>query len=95
MVDRKIIFGAALAAGALLVVPGVAATLFRTARPLVKGAIRTGMAAYAEAQRAGAEVYEDFEDLAAEVKDELHAEAEAVQPAPAKPGAAAAGGDKA
>lgn len=73
---RKYLFGAALAVGAVLLVPGVAAAVGRAARPVVRAAMKTGTVAYAEFRRAGAEVYEHMEDLAAELRAEMqHANA--------------------
>ena len=41
--DRKLMIGAALAVGALMVVPGVAAAVARAARPAVKAAIKASV----------------------------------------------------
>ncbi len=70
MVGRGVLVGAVLAAGALLLVPGVAAAVGRAGRPIVRTAIKGGSAAYAEARRAGAEVYEHVEDVVAELRAE-------------------------
>jgi hypothetical protein len=78
--DRKFLFGAALAAGALLLIPGVASAVGRASRPLVRAALKTGGVAYDEFRKAGAEVYETMEDLAAELRAEREA-AEAAAPA--------------
>lgn len=69
--DRKFLFGAALAVGAVLLVPGVAAAVGRASRPVVRAALKTGAVAYTEFRRAGAEVYEHMEDLAAELQAEM------------------------
>ncbi len=69
--DRKLMIGAALAVGALMVVPGVAAAVARAARPAVKAAIKASVVGYREVQRAGMEVYETAEDALAEVQHEL------------------------
>lgn len=69
--DRKFLFGAALAVGAVLLVPGVAAAVGRAARPVVRAAFKTGTVAYTEFRKAGAEVYENMEDLAAELRAEM------------------------
>lgn len=69
--DRKLMIGAALAVGALMVVPGVAAAVARAARPAVKAAIKASVIGYREVQRAGMEVYETAEDALAEVQHEL------------------------
>lgn len=69
--NRGFILGAAVATGALLLIPGVAFALSRAGRPVMRAAVRTGTFAYREFQRAGAEVYEHMEDLAAEVSAEV------------------------
>ncbi|MBC7284945.1 hypothetical protein [Hoeflea sp.] len=66
--DRKFLFGASLAVGAVLLVPGVAAAVGRAARTIARAAFKTGTVAYTEFRRAGAEVYEHMEDLAAELQ---------------------------
>lgn len=68
--DRKYLFGAALGVGAVLLVPGVAAAVGRAARPVVRAAFKTGTVAYTEFRKAGAEMYEHMEDLAAELRAE-------------------------
>lgn len=74
MFARGFLLGAAVATGALLLVPGVAVALSRAGRPAMKAAMRNGATAYAEFRRAGAEAVEHFEDLAAEVEAELETE---------------------
>ena len=74
--NRGFLMGAALAAGAVLLVPGVAVALGRAGRPVLRAAMKTGAVAYTEFRRAGAEVYEHMEDIAAELRAEM-AEAEA------------------
>ena len=69
--NRGFILGATVATGALLLVPGVAFALSRAGRPVMRAAVRTGTVAYKEFQRAGAEVYEHMEDLAAEFGAEV------------------------
>ncbi|MBD3765704.1 MAG: DUF5132 domain-containing protein [Rhodobacterales bacterium] len=69
--DRKYLVGAALAVGAVMLVPGVAAAVGRAARPVVRAAFRTGTVACAEFRKAGAEVYENMEDLAAELRADM------------------------
>jgi len=71
MIDKKFILGAALGAGALLLVPGVAKSLSRAARPLIKAAAKTGTVAYKEFRQAGAEAYEHVEDIVAEIQHEI------------------------
>jgi ribosomal protein L18E len=73
MIDRKVAIGAALAVGAVLLLPGVATAAARAGRPLGKAALKTGATAYEEFKRAGAEVIEHLEDLVAEVKAEMQA----------------------
>lgn len=73
--NRGFLMGAALAAGAVLLVPGVAVALGRAGRPVVRAAMKTGAVAFTEFRRAGAEVYEHMEDIAAELRAEM-AEAE-------------------
>ena len=73
---KEFLLGAALATGAVLLVPGLAVALSRAGRPVMRAAMKTGAVAYAEFRRAGAEVYEHMEDIAAEMRAEM-AEAEA------------------
>ena len=98
MLGRGVLLGAALAAGALMLVPGVAAAVGRAGRPIVRTAIKSGSAAYAEARRAGAEVYEHVEDIVAEVraeKDEATGDGETAADPEASSGGGRAGGDEA
>ncbi|MGM0584151.1 MAG: DUF5132 domain-containing protein [Pseudomonadota bacterium] len=71
---RGFIVGAAVTAGGMLLIPGVAVAVARASRPVARAAVRTGTVAYTEFRRAGAEAYEHFEDIAAEVQADLHAE---------------------
>ncbi len=71
MIDRKVVFGTALAVGAVLLLPGVAAAAARVGRPFAKAALKTGAIAYEEFRRAGAEAYEHLEDVVAEVRAEM------------------------
>ncbi|MCR9152259.1 MAG: DUF5132 domain-containing protein [Rhodobacteraceae bacterium] len=73
---KEFLLGAALATGAVLLVPGLAVALSRAGRPVMRAAMKTGAVAYTEFRRAGAEVYEHMEDIAAEMRAEM-AEAEA------------------
>ena len=89
---KEVLLGAALATGAVLLVPGLALAMSRAGRPLVKAAMKTGAVAYPEFRRAGAEVYEQMEDIAAEMRAEMQtaeAEADAAEAA----GAMEKGGD--
>ena len=72
--NRSFLFGAAAAAGALMLVPGVAGALGRAGRPIVRAGMRTGATAYDEFRKAGAEAYEHMEDIVAEVREEMAAE---------------------
>ena len=69
--DKKYLIGAAVAAGALVLVPGLAAALARAGEPLKKAAVRSGAVAWDEFRKAGAEAYEHMEDIAAEVRSEV------------------------
>lgn len=69
--NRSFLVGAAVAAGAMLLVPGVAVAVARAGRPLLRAAVRTGAVAFSEFQNAGAEAYEHMEDIAAEFEAEL------------------------
>lgn len=69
--NKGFVFGAAATVGVLMLVPGVAFALSRAGRPVARAAIRTGAVAYNEFQKAGAEVFEHMEDLAAEFEAEL------------------------
>lgn len=71
---KEFVFGAAVAAGTLLLIPGVALALSRAGRPLLRAAVRSGAVAYKEFQKAGAEVYEHMEDLAAEFRAEVNSD---------------------
>jgi hypothetical protein len=71
MNGRGVLIGAALATGGLLLIPGVAPAVARAARPVVRAAVKTGAAAYQELRQAGAEVYEHFEDAAAEMRADM------------------------
>lgn len=70
---RKYVVGAAIAVGALLVVPGLATALGRAGRPLARAAVRSGAVAWDEFRRAGAETFEHVEDLAEEFREEVAA----------------------
>jgi hypothetical protein len=86
--DKRFLFGVAVAAGALVLVPGLAAALARAAEPLKRAAIRSGAAAWDEFRKAGAETYEHFEDIAAEFRAEVAAREAAGAAAEAEPAAA-------
>jgi hypothetical protein len=84
--NKSFLLGAALAAGAVMLVPGVASALGRAGRPLARAAMRTGATAYDEFRRAGAEAYEHMEDIAAELREEMEAERRAAADAAARAG---------
>jgi hypothetical protein len=56
-----------------MLLPGVAAGLARAGRPLARAAVKTGAVAMEEFRKGGAEAFEAFEDLAAEVREEMAA----------------------
>ena len=89
--NRSFLFGAAAAAGALMLVPGVAGALGRAGRPILRAGMRTGATAYDEFRKAGAEAYEHMEDIVAEVREEMAAEGDAAEEAPEDGGAAPEG----
>jgi hypothetical protein len=71
VVGKGIVLGAVVAAGGLLLLPGVAAAVGRAGRPVARAALKTGATAFVEFRKAGAEVYEHLEDLAAEIQAEM------------------------
>jgi hypothetical protein len=71
---RGFIIGATIATGVIMLVPGVARALAQAGKPLTRAGLKTGAYAYKEFQKAGAEVYEHIEDLAAEFRSELDAQ---------------------
>lgn len=68
---RGVALGALIAAGVLMLVPGVAAATARAARPLARTALRGGAEGAERLRRALADVYEHVEDLAAEVRADM------------------------
>lgn len=89
---RGFLFGATVALGAVMLVPGVAPALARAGRPIARAAMRTGAVAYDEFRAAAAETYEQVEDIVAEVREEMQEKRHAdMQQAAAE--AADAGGD--
>jgi hypothetical protein len=60
--DKKYVIGAAVVVGALVLLPGLAASLMRAGQPLRRAAVKTGAVAY-----------EHMEDLAAEFRAEVAA----------------------
>jgi hypothetical protein len=83
--SKGFFMGAAVAVGAVVLIPGVAAALGRAGRPIARAAIRSGSVAYDEFRRAGAEAYEHMEDLAAEIREEMEAERRATAQAATTP----------
>lgn len=77
--NKSFFLGAAVAVGAVMLVPGVAVALGRAGRPLVRAGMRTGAVAYDEFRKAGAEAYEHMEDIIAEVREEMEAERETAE----------------
>lgn len=72
--NKSFALGALVAVGAVALIPGVASGLSRAGRPLVRAAAKTGAVAFDEFRKAGVEAYEAFEDLAAEIREEMEAE---------------------
>jgi hypothetical protein len=79
-VNRNFFIGAAVAVGAVALVPGVAAALGRAGRPLIRAGMRTGAVAYDEFRKAGAEAYEHIEDIVAEIREEMEADRDGAEP---------------
>lgn len=73
---RGLILGAVIAAGALLLIPGVAVAAARAVRPVVRSALKNGSKSATAVQQSFAEAFEHIEDVAAEVRAELDAERE-------------------
>ena len=97
MLGRGILLGTIAATGALLLVPGVAVAVARAGKPVARAATKTGATAIGESRRAGAEVYENLEDIAAEIRSDMAeaagadlAEAAGAEPAEAMAEAAGA-----
>lgn len=57
--------------GAVLTVPTILPTIGNAMRPVIKGAVKTGLMAYGRARETAAEVGEQVNDLIAEVREEL------------------------
>ena len=77
MARGDFLLGLALGAGAVLL-----GTRWREARPVAKAALRGGVAAYAVARRAAADIGEEIEDLIAETAHEIAEEKAALETAP-------------
>ncbi|WP_371036378.1 MULTISPECIES: DUF5132 domain-containing protein [unclassified Rhodosalinus] len=72
--NKSFLLGATVAVGAVMLIPGVAPAVGRASKPLARAALRTGTVAYDEFRKAGAEAFEHFEDIAAEIREEMEAE---------------------
>lgn len=93
MARGSVLIGIAIGAGALLLVPGVAAAVARAGRPLLRSAVRQGAGAAEAAGRAFGDLYEHVEDVVAEVRaDMAAAEAAATEEAADAPAATAPAG---
>ncbi|WP_306119102.1 MULTISPECIES: DUF5132 domain-containing protein [unclassified Roseitalea] len=79
--NRSFFYGAAAAAGVVMLIPGVAVALGRAGQPLARATARTGAVAVREFRKAAAEVYEHMEDLAAEFEAEVARPPEDAEPA--------------
>ncbi len=86
--SKSFFLGAAVAVGAVMLIPGVAPAIGRAGRPLARAAMRTGTVAYDEFRKAGAEAFEHLEDIAAEIREEMEAERHAAAHEAAGPGGA-------
>lgn len=77
--NKTFLLAAGVVVGAMLLVPGLAASVARAGRPLTRAAVKTGAVAWTEFRKAGAEAFEHMEDLAAEFRAEAarHEKAEA------------------
>lgn len=71
--NKSFFLGAAVAVGAVMLIPGVAAALGRAGRPIARAGLRTGTVAFDEFRKAGAEAYEHMEDMMAEIREEMQA----------------------
>ncbi|MFC2968225.1 DUF5132 domain-containing protein [Acidimangrovimonas pyrenivorans] len=72
--NKSFFLGAAVATGAVMLIPGVAVALGRAGRPLVRAGLRTGAVAFEEFRKAGAEAYEHMEDIVTEIREDMEAE---------------------
>lgn len=72
--NKSFFLGAAVAVGAVMLIPGVAVALGRAGRPIVRAGMRSGAVAFDEFRKAGAKAYESMEDIIAEVREEMEAE---------------------
>ncbi len=67
----------AIGVGAAILVPAAVVVLAPALRPLARSALKTGIRIYERGREATAELGEAFDDLVAEVHEELHLEREA------------------
>jgi len=73
--ENNVVLGVAAGIGAALAAPILLPAVVRVARPLLKGAMRAGIVFYDRGRETVAEVREQMEDMAAEVRAEMdHAE---------------------
>lgn len=77
MGKKTFILGAMAATGAILLIPGVAAAVARASRPFMRSAMKNGSTIFDDLKMAGAEAYEHFEDVFAEVRAEMEEEGSA------------------
>ena len=71
--------GLAIGIGALVLAPAVIPAVAAIIKPLAKAGIKTGLAIYGKGKEVVAETVEIFEDLTAEARAELAAEAVAAR----------------
>lgn len=83
LLKHRLLLGAAVGIGVVLLAPLVAPSLARVARPLAKSLVKAGLILQEKGREAGAELSEVFEDLLAEARAELAREGDA--PAAAAP----------
>lgn len=71
LLKNRLLLGAAIGVGVVLLAPLVAPSLSRVSRPLAKSLVKAGLILYDKGREAGAELSEVFEDLLAEARAEL------------------------
>ncbi|MEA3547552.1 MAG: DUF5132 domain-containing protein [Thermodesulfobacteriota bacterium] len=74
LIKNKVVKGLAIGAGVYVLAPRLLPVLAETAKPLVKGIMKSGVLCYEEGKEVLAEVGESTEDLWAEVKSEMEEE---------------------
>lgn len=75
MGKKTFILGAVVATGAILLVPGVAAAVARAGRPFLRSAMKNGSTIFDDLKMAGADAFEHFEDMFADIRAEMKEEA--------------------